>query len=729
MRSAEPINAVERPGHHTIRALRACALAVLVHASPAQAQDSARASRPEGGVVRVSPVRVTATRDGSRSSLEVPYAVTVARADSLAALRRAGVDELLFAVPGVSVANRQNPAQDPRVSIRGFGARSAFGVRGVRVLQDGVPVTLPDGQTPVDVLDLEGAARVEVIRGSASSLYGNAAGGVLDVRTASPVLVPLAPAVRVVGGDGTPTVTAVSVAGTIPAGTLGGAGYTSSLTRTVGRGYRDYSDQRATRAAVRFSFAPGGAASMAVAARLSDVSLAESPGALTRAQLDSAPTMADPLSVRKLAGKIVRQGDLSAAWSRASGASTLDATMYGSARLLKNPLTFATVDVERTSGGASLRGTHAATIADHAVRITGGADVQWQHDDRHEYENCAGITVFTRSCPDAAQRGAPRKSQRELVTSAGPFVRAEVALLPGLLASAGARADAVRFQLVDFLVTSTNPDDSGDRTLHAISPSAGVVWRVSPVASVYASVSSSFETPTTTELGNKPDGSAGINPDLQPQRTLALELGSKGLLAGDGPLVLRWDAALFEARATDELVPFDIAGGGGRRYFRNAGRTLRRGAEIGADASAGAFEGRVAYTIARFRYVDYTVGPLSYEGMRIPGVPVHSLATAASVGRGAVRLSVTADLASPTDVDDANSAQSPGRAILGAAIAGTIRIGGVRFAPTVAVQNLSNTAYAGSVSVNAAGGKFYEPASRRTLLLRVALARDSAARQ
>ena len=142
--------------------------AALVSASPLAAQEPVRDS------TRTSPaalptVRVTATREGPRAPVELPYAVTLTRPDSFAALRRLGADELLFAVPGVALANRQNPAQDPRISIRGFGARSAFGVRGVRVLQDGVPLTLPDGQTPVDVVDVEGAERLEVVRGSASS--------------------------------------------------------------------------------------------------------------------------------------------------------------------------------------------------------------------------------------------------------------------------------------------------------------------------------------------------------------------------------------------------------------------------------------------------------------------------------------------------------------------------------------------------------------------------------
>lgn len=666
-------------------------------------------------------VRVTATREGPRAPIELPYAVTLTRPDSLAALRRMGVDELLFAVPGVALANRQNPAQDPRVSIRGFGSRSAFGVRGVRVLQDGVPLTLPDGQTPVDVVDVEGADRVEVVRGSASSLYGNAAGGVIDVRSTPPSLVALAPYLRVVGGDNVPTVTAGGAGGTV-----GPLGYTSSITRIVGRGYRDYSDQRATRASLRLlhphaegSAIPG----LTLAARLSDVSLAESPGALTRAQMDTAPRMADPLSVRKRAGKIVRQGDLSLNVAHPlAGRLALDATVYGSVRTLENPLTFAVVNVGRSSGGASARLSGDGMLGSHAVRLAAGGDLQWQNDDRQEYEACIDVVAASATCPTpAVQRGRLRKDQRELVSSMGPFVRGEVAIVPSLLASAGVRADAVRFRVRDRLISATNPDDSGERTLHAVSPAMGLVWRATPLASVYATISSSFETPTTTELGNKPDGSAGINPELQPQRALSYELGAKGILSGSA---LRWEVAGFETGARDELVPFDIPGGAGRRYFRNAGRTRRRGAEVGAESDVGPLSLRAAYSLSRFRYVSYVVGTTSYAGNRIPGVPEHALAAAASLRAGGFTLSGTADVASAVDVDDANRAQAEGRAIFGLALSNTIRVGGVRISPLVALQNVADVRSVGSVSVNATGGKFFEPAPGRTLLLRMALARD-----
>ncbi len=686
--------------------LRAAPIVLLfLGVQRAEAQDSLRARLPT--------VRVTATREGPRAPLELPYAVTIVRPDSLAALRKTGVDELLFAVPGVLLANRQNPSQDPRVSIRGFGARSAFGVRGVRVLQDGVPVTLPDGQTPVDVLDLEGADRVEVLRGSASSLYGNAAGGVIDIRSAAPTAL-FAPFARVVAGGSTPTVTAAGASGTV-----GILGITSSVTHLDGHGYRDYSDQRATRGALRMLLSPAsGTFPFVISARITDVTRAQSPGALTRAQFDADPHQADPLAVKKGASKVVRQGDLSVVTSQAIGNNaTVDLSAFGSARTLANPLTQAIVDITRADGGASLRLSGHARAAGHEVRLSGGADGQWLNDDRQEADNCIGVVCtggFT-------ERGALRKNQRELVRSVGPFVRGEVAVVPDVLVSAGVRSDAVQFRLRDRLITATNPDDSGERTLHAVSPSAGIVWRASSLASVYGNVSSSFETPTTTELGNKENGSAGINPDLQPQRTLTFEVGTKGLLGSTG---VRWEVAAFEARARDELVPFDIPNGNGRRYYRNAGRTVRRGGELGLDAEAGAVNVHAAYAYSRFRYVSYSVGTTSYAGRRIPGVPEQTLMTSASTRIGALALSATADLASAIDVDDANSAQAPGRAIFGLAMGHEIRAAGARLSPLIAVQNIGGVRSAGSVSVNATAGKFYEPAPGRTLLVRVAVQRD-----
>ncbi|HEY3134350.1 MAG TPA: TonB-dependent receptor plug domain-containing protein, partial [Gemmatimonadaceae bacterium] len=267
---------------------------VLAGAATLRAQDTTAA--------RLEPVVVEVGRGARRSLLELPFAVTVQTPDSSRpGQRHLSLDETLWLIPGLTVSNRNNPAQDPRISIRGFGARSAFGVRGIRVLRDGIPLTLPDGQTPVDYLDLESVGRVEVMRGSASSLYGNAGGGVVDLRTSEPLPVPVSGAVRVWSGSfGARRLVAKT------SGSTNGFGYQGNVTRTQNEGYRDYSRQRMTNGFGRLSYDNDDGA-YAFEWLGANTSTAQSPGALTRAQFESNPQLADPLSVRKGARKAVKQ--------------------------------------------------------------------------------------------------------------------------------------------------------------------------------------------------------------------------------------------------------------------------------------------------------------------------------------------------------------------------------------------------------------------------------------
>src|SRR5437660_5665782 len=152
--------------------------------------------------------------------------------------RHLSVDETLWLIPGLSVSNRNNPSQDPRISIRGFGARSAFGVRGIRVLRDGIPLTLPDGQTPVDYLDLESVGRVEVLRGSASSLYGNAGGGVIDIHSADPGSSRISASAKAWSADHGSRKTVAQTAGR-----LSGFSYQTSASRWDTDGFRTHSRQ------------------------------------------------------------------------------------------------------------------------------------------------------------------------------------------------------------------------------------------------------------------------------------------------------------------------------------------------------------------------------------------------------------------------------------------------------------------------------------------------------
>jgi iron complex outermembrane recepter protein len=662
------------------------------------------ASEPRPSVVTLPGIEVRVTRERARSPLDVPFAVVTTRPDSTRpGLRNAALDEKLFLLPGVTVVNRYNPTQDPRVSMRGFGARSAFGVRGVRMLRDGVPLTLPDGQTPVDYLELQSVDRIEAIRGSASSLYGNAAGGVIDLRSAEPPAVPIAAQLRHIADGGVIQRSVASVGGT-----AGRVGYQTTATHASGRGYRDYSRTRTThgfgRALLRL-----GTTNVALTAMTFDMPLAENPGALTLDELRADPTQADSQSMAKRASKAVVQRQLGLTATQTLGGGEITAIVYAGTRALDNPTPFAVVDFDRTSQGASVRASLPARALRRSHLFTAGADYQRQNDDRRNYVNCAGPSLIVTCTPGGEQRGPLTLDQRELVTSIGPYLRADLELGERVRLGAGARADVVRFELRDRFVTPANADDSGERTLRAVSPAVGVVVRLKPLAAAYVSVSSAFETPTATELVNQPDGSAGLNRDLEPQTAVTYEGGLKGVLAGR----VQYDVALYVTRVRDELIPFEVAGGSGRRYFRNAGRTDRRGGEVALAGAAGPIEVGIAYTLTRLRFDEYQVGTADFSGNRIPGVPPHQAQASLTWRRRTLFATAEGLAASRAYVDDANATRAPAYQVLHLR-AGTLSLfGGPSLSAVVGVNNVFDARYAPSIVVNATRAKYYEPAPGR----------------
>lgn len=689
-------------------ALAAAAIAGAILPAMANAQDTA--------VTRLEPVVVEVSRGAGKSLLDLPYAITVQTPDSARpGQRHLSLDESLWLIPGLAVSNRNNPSQDPRISIRGFGARSAFGVRGIKVLRDGIPLTLPDGQTPVDFLDLESVGRVEVMRGSASSLYGNAGGGVVDIRSSQPVPVPVAAAVRAWNGTyGSRKYVAKAE------GVSGRLGYQANVARTENEGYRSYSRQRMSNGFARISY-DGPGSSYALEWLGINTPLAQNPGALTRAQFESDPAMADPFSVRKGARKAVTQSQLGLTARRYGTRGEIEMSGYAGTRGLDNPLTFGIVDVGRTISGGNLRATMPWSLFGADNRITAGAELQLQNDRRRNFTNCNDVpplTTPTATCPIVGvERGSITLDQRELVSSFGSYLRDELELSPRYLVTAGVRADGVRFHVEDHLIDASNPDDSGRRLLDAISPMLGVVARLGASHSAYANVSSAFETPTATELGNRPTGTGGINQDLQPQRSITYEIGAKGISVSG----LQYSAALFATSVHDELIPFDIPASNGRRYFRNAGRTSRRGGELGLAVTMRALDLGAAYTYANYRFVDFTVDTAHYAGNHIPGIPRQLLQGSASLRLPLVTVVSEATLADRIFVNDANLESSPGYAIFNVRFVSRAALRRSSAEITFGVQNLFDTMYVSSVSVNAAGGKFYEPGSQRSVYVGLTL--------
>ncbi|MBA3342670.1 MAG: TonB-dependent receptor [Gemmatimonadaceae bacterium] len=652
---------------------------------------------------------MTVIRGSSGSVLDAPFALTVVRPDSARpGQRHAGAEETLALIPGLSANSRSNPSQDPRVSIRGFGARSAFGVRGVRVLRDGIPLTLPDGQTPLDYLSLESVGHVEVMRGAASALYGNASGGVIDMRSSAPSAAPLSVTLHQWGGS-----FGMSRTAAVASGTSGSIYYQGDAVRVRTNGAREHARQRATTGFARAGVVAGGTDYTLSVLGL-DMPLAENPGALTLTQMRNDVLAADQPSVAKNARKEVRQLQVGLSAARPISGGEISAFGFGGARSLDNPLTFAVVEIGRHSYGASVRVVREAALVGRENRLTAGVDFQSQNDLRRNFANCTDsppLASPTTSCPRVAtERGILTLDQRELVTSAGIYASDELRLGPRVRITAGLRADNVRFEVRDRLIGHANPDDSGDRTMRAVTPIVGIVSRTGARGSVYANVSSAFETPTATELGNQPDGSAGLNTGLKPQRSTTYEVGLKGTIA-------RWmhyDAAIYSTGVRDELVPFEIPLSNGRRYFRNAGRTDRAGAEGGVELLMRELRLHATYTYSRFRFDRYSSGGVDFGGNEIPGIPQHRVQSALtwSGARGFAVMEVEG--AGAAFVDDANSATAPGYEVAHLRLGGRLfpRATGLRL--TAGVQNLFDRSYAPSIAVNAARGKYFEPAQGRT---------------
>lgn len=649
---------------------------------------------------------------------KVPLAVqTVDRQQISEARPTWGLDEALATVPGVYAANRYNFSQDQRISIRGFGARSAFAVRGIKILVDGIPQTLPDGQGQLTNLELGDVDHIEVLRGSASALYGNATGGVISIWSNPQPLAALREDARVVGGTFAGHSRRSWTKWQSTTGLRVGSGSAQlTASRLSYDGERDHSaaDQRVINARLQLPLDDGW--SLAVLADYADNPRADNPGSLTYAELHANRDTVPLLNRNRDAGKAVTQFQSGATLRRtlASGGEAAF-TLFGLTRDLKNPLTTTYVDLERVDFGARANLTVPLSLAGRPNRVTAGFDFQRQRDNRKNFN-------FLNAPGDSARPDTTRTlDQLEHVTELGPFVQSALELSPRATVTAGLRYDWVKFAVTDHLITATNPDDSGDRLMRALSGTVGVALTPSSAATWYANVGSSFETPTTTELANSPSGAGGFNPALGPQRAWNYEVGTRGTRGSR----LSYSVSLFQADVSGELIPYEIAAP--RFYYRNAGSARHRGVELSSGVRiASGVNVHVAWTYADYRYRGYSFttdsGTVTHvlDGRSIPGIPQHWLQLIARAAPAALRgvwAEVQQTYSSGFLVSDTLSVRASPWWATGVRVGFEGKLGGARFAPFVGINNAFNHLYVSSVVINAARDRYYEPAPRRNLYL------------
>jgi iron complex outermembrane receptor protein len=564
-------------------------LAVGLFSAAAAAQDSG-----------LGPITVTATRV-EKNIDEIPAAVSVVGQDDIQlGTQQLGLDESLGGVPGLFMQNRYNFAQDLRASIRGFGARSSFGIRGIKIIVDGIPETLPDGQGSVDGIDLGSAREITVIRGPASSLYGNASGGAILVESEKGSLVPFASG-RVTVGDYDFRNAQIKLGGD-----TGRVNYLFNLSDTSIDGYRDHSEFENTQFNARVETQLEGDSSLLTTLHYTDQPLANDPGGITAEDAADDPTQARDRNVEYDAGEALEQTRIGLLYNTAVDADRdLEARVYHVGRDFSNKLPFedgGAVELERSFVGTGLKYTHRGRLAARPNRLLLGFDYDRQDDDRRRFDNLQG------------EIGDKVFEQNELVTSFGAYLQNETRLSDSVELTAGLRYDDIEFDVSDDYLA--DGDDSGKVDFDHLSPMVGVSVKRGENTHFYATISTAFETPTTTEFAN-PDG-GGFNQSLEPQDSTNYEIGVKQQTA-----TYRFELALFHIDVDDELTPFELASQPGRTFFENAGSSTRDGIEIAYSRQlARQFGFSAAYTYSDFVFDSFTNedGDV-FDGNQIPGIP------------------------------------------------------------------------------------------------------------
>jgi len=704
--------------------------AVIIVAALVAGSGTARAETS----LELAPIVVTATRV-AQSSADLPASIDLIDQHTIQSGQlQVNLSESLMTVPGVSAQNRQNYAQDLQISVRGFGARSSFGVRGVRLYSDGIPGTMPDGQGQFSQFDLSSAGRIEVLRGPFSALYGNSSGGVIAVFTE----------------DAKP---GHSVAGTAEYGTFNTQRY---AVKTTGSdevvnyvvdaahfqtdGYRFHSDAERNNFNAKLRFAPSETSTVTVVANAIETPFVQDPLGLTRAQLAANPEQAGTNAILFNTRKSLGQEQLGLTFDdKLSGNDQVSATVYTGHRATTQfqaipqatqqnaPLyPGGVIDLQRAFWGIDAHVTDERSIAGTPLQVVAGMSYDDLEEARKGYLNYVGSQLGV--------QGAVRRDEANHVYDFDQYLQAQWDPAARWRLSAGLRNSTVEVASHNHLQGITEPD-SGVR-YSAVNPVGGVTFRAAPTVNVYGSYGKGFETPTLNDVAYRSTNGSlpGLNLSLKPARSDNFEVGVK---AGGGPV--RADLAAFYIKTKDELAV--LANSSGRTVNQNIGETTRRGAELGVDALwEGGFSARVAYTYIRAvvaqAYYSCVSAPckppvfvngkppsplptnvyLVADGNHLPAVPMNALYAGLTWKYAPWGFSSTVEAQGRARIytDDRNSDAAAGYWVANLRAGFEQESKRWRFSEYARLDNVANRDYVGSVIVNESNARFFEPAPGRT---------------
>jgi iron complex outermembrane recepter protein len=678
----------------------------------------------------LSTVVVTATRI-PQDSRDLPVSIDRVEARTIRVGQlQVNLSESLDTVPGVSAQNRQNYAQDLQLSVRGFGARSSFGVRGVRLYADGIPGTMPDGQGQFSQFDLSSADHIEVLRGPFSALYGNSSGGVISIFTED--------AKPGYGAEGTAEAGTFNTQRYAVKTTVSeqAVNFVADATHFQTDGYRDHSEAERNIFNSKLWVEPSGTSKLTLVANAIETPFVQDPLGLTRAQLAADPQQAGTGAIAYNTRKSLDQEQLGLTYqNQFSAADEIFATAYTGHRATTQfqaiPMAIqaaaplypgGVIDLDRMFWGMDLHLTDQRSLGGMPVVFVAGLNYDELAEARKGYLNYIGSELGV--------QGTLRRDEANNVHDFDQYLQAQW--------DPGARwrlIAGVRNNFVEVTSQGHIPViDGADSEVHysAVNPVAGVTFRAAPAVNIYGSYGKGFETPTLNDLAYRSvDGSLpGLNLGLKPARSNNYEIGIKA-----GNDTVRANLAAFYIDTTDELAVLQNLSG--RTVNQNIAETTRRGLELGVEGKwAGGFSAQIAYTYIRavvaepyFTCIAAPCNPLANPagppppnylpvaaGSYLPAVARNDLYVGLTWHYAPLGFTTTLEVIGRAGIfaDDRNTAFAPGYWVENLRAGFEQETRHWRFSEFARVDNLANRAYVGTVIVNETNSRFYEPAPGTT---------------
>ncbi len=688
-----------------MRALRLTPLSIAISAAlnspiPVMADDE--------NTITLSPVVVTATRQ-AQNSFDLPVAIDVVNEkDIKQGQLQMQLSESLIRVPGITAQNRTQQAQDPQISSRGFGSRSAFGVRGIRIYVDGIPLTMPDGQGQPGVVDLSSIKSIEVMRGPFSSLYGNSSGGVIQMLTKD------APA--------TPTLNATTMFGSYDTkrnvleatGQSEGVEYMLNISNFESDGYRDHSRSDKQMGTAKFKFHISDDTKLTTLVNWFEQD-AQDPLGLTRSnvQTDRRGNVQAAINANTRVSRSHTQVgfNLEHMINESNKISFIPyvGTRSNSQILPINGLgtNARTSEIQRSFYGTDLRWDNNGFIFDKAYNISLGVNYGKSEDNR--------LDINTQLA--GAPANVLNRDEKNISTNFDRYIQGKLAATDSVDIHAGIRRTKVNLEVKDNFITGFG-DNSGSVSYNRTNPVIGAIWKVTPTFNLYANYGRGFETPTFVEAAyNSATSGATPNLSLKPSTSENFEIGTKAYLTDN----TRANLTLYYIKTDDEIVVSQIDAAN-RSIFTNANKSIRKGVELSLDSS---FDNNIAtyfaYTLldAKFDSAFNSANGLIQSGNRIPGTYSNQLYGEVSWKYAPLGFytALEARYNSKVYVNDINTDSASSYTIYNIRAGFQQTLNNWAFKEFLRIENLTDKEYIGSVRINDANSRFFEPSAERNYLL------------